>query len=284
MNIEQAKTIPLDKILAKMDIHPYKTCGDDIWYLSPLCAEKTPSFKINQRINRWFCHSNGIGGNSVDLVVKKFDCTISQALNYLSGSNFSLSFQKQIISPDKAQNRSNEVVVSKIQNIQHIALKQYLNLRNITKTEIRKQLKEIHYSVADKNYFGVGFSNNSGGWELRSKYSKSCIGKKDITLIKNGSITLRVFEGFMDYLSFLQINNETTVANSDYLILNSVTMITKNRAILRDYKFIELYLDNDSTGNKYTQQILGEFKNSVDFRGTYLTHKDLNESIMQQEK
>lgn len=279
MNIEQAKTIPIEKILGKMGIQPEKINGVNIWYLSPFIIEKTPSFKVNQKINRFYCHSSGMGGNSVDLIVKKFGCSISEALTYLADSNLSFSFQQQILNPPKTQSKANEILVTKIQTIQHIALKQYLNIRNITKPEIRNLLKEIHYSVNNRNFFGLGFANDSGGWELRSKYSKNCIGSKDIRLIKNDCTILRVFEGFMDYLSFLQINNESVITGSDYLILNSVTMISKNTPILKAYKVLELFLDNDTTGNKYTEQILEEFKNAVDVRGTYSNYKDLNESI-----
>lgn len=282
MNIRQAKNIPIEQILYKMGINPQKTSGFDIWYLSPFTIEKTASFKVNQKINRWFCHSSGFGGNTVDFTVKYFNYTVQDALVFLSDFDGSFSFQKQILNSPDIYTNENSTIITKIISVQHMALKQYLNCRNISNPEVQKQLKEIHYSVNHKNYFGLGFKNDSDAWEIRSKYSKICIGRKDIRLIKNGREKLRIFEGFFDYLSFLQINTKTITANSDYLILNSVAMILKNKSILLNYNTIELFLDNDATGNKYTRIIIEEFKNAVDFRKTYSEYKDLNESIYKQ--
>lgn len=283
MNIQQAKNVPIEQILLKMGINPQKTSGFDIWYLSPFTIEKTASFKVNQKINRWFCHSSGFGGNTVDFTVKYFNYTVSDALIFLSDFESYFSFQKQISNSPDIYKNENSIIITKIISVQHIALKQYLNSRNITNLEIRKQLKEIHYTVNDKSFFGLGFKNDSDGWEIRSKYSKICIGRKDIRLIKNGYTKLRIFEGFCDYLSFIQINTKTITTNSDYLILNSAAMILKNKSILLDYETTELFLDNDATGDKYTQIILDEFKNAIDFRVTYSGYKDLNESIINRE-
>lgn len=284
MNIQQAKNIPVEKILLKIGIYPQKTSGFDIWYLSPFAIEKTASFKVNQKINRWFCHSSGFGGNTVDFTVKYFNYTVRDALVFLSNFDGSFSFQKQISNSPDIYKNENSIIITKIISVQHIALKQYLNSRNIINPEIRKQLKEIHYTTVNhKNYFGLGFKNDSDAWEIRSKYSKICIDRKDIRLIKNGTNKLRIFEGFFDYLSFIQINTKIITANSDYLILNSVAMILKKKSILLNYDTIELFLDNDATGDKYTQIIQDEFKNAIDFRVTYSGYKDLNESIINRE-
>lgn len=284
MNIKLAKTIPIEQILFKIGLNPQKTNGFESWYLSPFTIEKTASFKVNQKINRWFCHSSGFGGNAVDFTVKYFNYTVSDALIFLSDFKSSFSSQKQILNSPDIYKNENSIIITKISSVQHIALKQYLNSRNIINPEIQKQLKEIHYTTVNhKNYFGLGFKNDSDAWEIRSKYSKICIGRKDIRLIKNGNTKLRIFEGFFDYLSFIQINTKTITTNSDYLILNSVAMILKNKSILLDYETTELFLDNDATGDKYTQIILDEFKNAIDFRVTYSGYKDLNESIINRE-
>ena len=96
MNIQQAKNIPIEQILFKMGLNPQKTNGFESWYLSPFAIEKTASFKVNQKINRWYCHSSGFGGNTVDFTVKYFDYTVKDALVFLSDFDSSFSFRKQI--------------------------------------------------------------------------------------------------------------------------------------------------------------------------------------------
>jgi hypothetical protein len=199
-------------------------------------------------------------------------------LSYLEKFDSFFSFQKQIFeTPVKEESNIN---IEKIIPIQHLALIQYLKSRGITKFQNVDNLKEAHYSINEKKYFGIGFENRSGGFEIRSKYAKICLGKKDITIIKNQSQILRVFEGFFDYLSFIQIRDSKKLEQSDYLILNSVGLVTKNLSVLGNYKTIELYLDNDTTGNKYTDIIKEAFQNSIDYRSFFKGYKDLNELFM----
>lgn len=275
MNAQKAKTIPIEQVLSKMGIFPQKISGSDIWFLSPFTTEKTPSFKINQKINRWYCHSTGCGGNTLDFVIKKTECTISEALTYLKDFNFSFSFQKQISKTNDIENENSPTIIKTIP-VQHSALIQYLNQRGITKFRSVKQLKEIHYSIKEKKYFALGFENNSGGFEIRNKYAKLCLNKKDSTTILNNGTKLSVFEGFFDFLSFNFFEN-LTLEKTDYLILNSVALLDKNTSLLGNYNTIELYLDNDEAGDKYTSLILNQFSTAKDCRIMYKGFKDMNE-------
>lgn len=276
MNTTQAKEISIEKVLQNIGFEPTKYNNNECWYLSPFRIEKTASFKVNRKINRWFDHGEQKGGNVIDFVIEKFGFNITEALSYLEKFDSFFSFQKQVFeTPTKEQKNENHIV--KTIPIQHLALIQYLKSRGITKFQTESNLKEIHYIIKDKKYFAIGFENRSGGFEIRSKYAKICLDKKDVTLISNQSQILRVFEGFFDYLSFIQIRDNKNLEESDYLILNSVALITKNLTILEDYKTIELYLDNDFTGDKYTNTILESFQNSIDSRGIYKGFKDFND-------
>lgn len=278
MNIEKAKQIPLELVLQKMNYTPSKINGFDIWYLSPFRDEKTPSFKVNTKINRWYDHGLQKGGNIIDFVSMKFNYTISEVLNFLN--NYSdeaiFSFQKQKSIESNTNERISEIEITKVVEIQHYALKQYLENRNINIYEEEPNLKELHYTLKGQNYFAIAFQNNSLGYELRSKYTKICIGKKDITIIKNNSNRLLIFEGFMDYLSYKNSSHYNT-ENLDFLILNSVAMINKCVEILLSYEEIELYLDNDNPGKTYTQETLKKYNNCIDKSNIYFKYKDFNE-------
>lgn len=276
MNSNQARQISIEKVLQKLNYLPSKTIGNDYWYLSPFRTEVTPSFKVNLKLNRWFDHGEQIGGNIIDFLVHKFGFSISEALEYLKPFECDFSFQKQILDYSNPEKRQNNFI-NKTIPIQHIALVQYLESRQIKNYKEVKQLREIHYTINDKDYFGIGFQNNSEGWEIRSKYAKICLGKKDITVITNESKTLRIYEGFFDYLSFVQVREILRMEESDYLILNSVALLLKNVPVLMNYTSIELYLDNDDAGNNYTELIRKQFEQAVDCRKLYREYEDVND-------
>jgi DNA primase len=273
MNTNQAREISIEKVLKNLGCEPTKSNENDSWYLSPFRQEKSASFKVNRKINRWYDHGEQKGGNVIDFVIQKFGFNVTEALNYLKKFDDFFYFQKQVFeTTDEKDNIDN---IEKIIPVQHLALIQYLKSRGITNYEKVRNLKEIHYSIKDKKYFALGFRNNSGGFEVRSKYAKICLGTKDISHIKNKQETLRVFEGFFDYISFIQNKNQNE--KSDYLVLNSVALLNKNLSILEEYKAIELYLDNDDAGDKYTNTVLENFQNSTDCRAIFKGFKDYNE-------
>lgn len=281
MNIEKAKQIPLELVLQKMNYIPSKTIGFDVWYSSPLHEERTPSFKINTKINRWYDHGLQKGGNIIDFIAIKFNYSIPEVLKFLE--NYSdesiFSFQKQKNIAFNFSEPESKVNIIKVTGIQHYALKEYLENRKIYHYENEPNLKEVHYEINGKKYFGIGFQNNSNGFEIRSKYAKICIGKKDITLFVKGDKnkkTIRIFEGFTDYISFKSLEKNS----SDYLILNSIALINRCDEILSNYDEIELYFDNDAAGNFHTKSTQEKFKNAKDCRAFYKDFKDLNEWLV----
>lgn len=275
MNTIQAKEISIEKVLQNLGCEPTKSNENESWYLSPFRIEKTASFKLNRTLNRFFDHGEQKGGNTIDFVIFKFGFSVSEALSYLEKFDSFFSFQKQIF--ETPVNIESNIKIEKVMEIQHLALIQYLRSRKILKVQNENNLKEVHYTINNKKYFAIGFENKSSGFEIRSKYAKICIGKKDVSIISNQYETIRIFEGFFDYLSFVQIRDNVNLKQSDYLILNSAALIIKNLAHLEKYKKIELYLDNDQTGDKYTSLILEQFSCSLDQRILYRGHKDLND-------
>jgi len=278
MNIEQARDISIVEILQNLGYEHTSTNGKESWYLSPFRSENSASFKVSLKLNRWFDHGEQKGGNGIDFIVELKKCTVSEALKYLQNCD-SFSFQKQTAFSYERKKKENSNDVLIIKTIEHSALKQYLASRRITNSHALDQIKEVHYQVNQKKYFAIGFKNRSDGWELRSKYAKICLGKKDITLIDNGCTVIKIFEGFFDYLSSLQISDKKNENESDFLILNSAALVVKNISILEKYKVIELYLDNDSAGDKYTKLITERFPEAKDERCSYLKYNDLNEHL-----
>ena len=249
MNCKQANTqISIRNVLESFSLFPSKDNSKAAFYFAFDRDEKTPSLFVNFVKNIAFDFGTGKKYDVISLVQGIKQCSVSQALEYLS--QFDFSFNEQICNITKDESRYEILSISEVK---HYALIQYLKERRIENNI--HLLKEIHYKISNKKYFGIGFKNDANGYEVRNKYSKICIGRKDITTIKNNSSSLRIFEGFMDYLSFKQMEKTLKKALSDYVILNSVTMIFKIEKIIDSYEKIELYFDNDEAGNRATNEI-----------------------------
>lgn len=274
MNCKQANTqISIRNVLESFSLFPSKDNSKAAFYFAFDREEKTPSLFVNFVKNIAFDFGTGKKYDIVSLVQGIKLCSVSEALEYLS--QFDFSFQQQICNITKDESKYEILSISEVK---HNALIQYLKERRIENNI--HLLKEIHYKISNKKYFGIGFKNDTGGYEIRNKYSKICIGRKDITTIKNNSSRLRIFEGFMDYLSFRQIEKALKKEQSDYVILNSVSMIFSILKIIDSYEKIELYFDNDEAGNRATNEIKQLNPHVEDYRTLYQNYKDLNDFII----
>jgi len=277
MNCKQFNSISLEEVLLSLGHLPTKQNEKEAWYLNPFASESQASFKINKSLNYWYLFSEGIGGTNTDFMKKYLNTSVNEVLVWAEKQNFS-SFHQQNISNLKLKNNPANYKIIEIKNVQHPALLEYLNHRKVENQV--EFLKEIHYRMNDKNYFGIGFKNDSGGYEIRNKYSKICLGKKDVSTIRNSSNSLRIFEGFFDFLSFKSIEKSLGKKTSDYLILNSVSMISNIKNSLGNYEYIELYFDNDEAGNRAVELIKNETETAEDCRVLYSDSKDLNDWII----
>jgi hypothetical protein len=143
---------------------------------------------------------------------------------------------------------------------------------------------EINYCHKFNTYFALGFENISHGFEARNPYFKGCIGTKDISIIvqKERNEKCKVFEGFMDFLSFLtlcQMKKIESEADTDFIILNSVGLLRRAMLWLNKYREVHCYLDNDDAGRQ-TVEILSEVHYGVtDKSSLYAGFKDLNDFL-----
>ncbi|KQR95183.1 hypothetical protein ASG01_04845 [Chryseobacterium sp. Leaf180] len=274
MNCKQFNTIPLEEVLLSLGHLPAKRSEKEAWFLNPFAKENHASFKVNKNLNYWYLHSAGIGGNNIDFMRRYLNASVSEVLTWAENRKFS-SLQYQNTSNPKLENLSKNYEILETLNVQHPALLEYLKERKVENQT--KFLVEIHYRINNKNYFGIAFKNDSDGYEIRNKYSKICLGKKDISTISNNSNLVRIFEGFFDFISFKNLENQSQKEPSDYIILNSISMISSLKKSLGSYENIELYLDNDEAGNRAVKMVMSENQNAKDLRDLYKDYKDLND-------
>ena len=170
------------------------------------------------------------------------------------------------------------------------ALLAYLQERGINTALAKRECKEARFTHNDKQYFAIAFPNISGGYEIRNRYFKGCIAPKEISHIRQSGEqrnTCFVFEGFMDYLSFLTLRLESCpqcpdFGRQDYMVLNSVANVSKALYPLGSYERIHCFLDNDRAGMETLLQIRKEYNSTRHIRDAsqiYCGCKDLNEYL-----
>ena len=271
MNCEEAKEkISIRMVLESFNLFPVKENRKTAFYFALDREEKIPSLSVDFVKNKAFDFGTGKSYDVISIVQQMNQCSVSEALKYLEKLDFPV--QKKFQNEETKQQK--EYKILNVCEIQHPALTQYLKFRKVYGQ--KDLVKEIEYELNGKKYFGIGFFNNSGGVEIRNKYSKICLGKKDVTMVENQSSEICIFEGFFDYLTYKNLEKKEN-STSDYLILNSTAMLFKIEEMLKKYAKISLLLDNDSNGELAKSKIQNQYKNVEDCSLIYQKFKDLNE-------
>lgn len=278
MNCKEANEILITDFLYSKGIEPKRIIGNNYWYLSPLREENTPSFKVDASINRWYDHGMAIGGKLVDLGIRLYEISVAEFLDKISGEDLPNSF-----SFHKPQHEVIKPIIKKVKNLENKALLSYLTDRCIAPIFIAELFcHEVYYSIGNRNYFGIGIQNDLGGYEIRNKYFKGCVGPKGITTIKKEqSNSFALFEGFFDFLSVFQEGGILT--DFSFIILHSVNQVDNAIEELLKYNSdsILCYFDNDDPGKKCFQNLQAAFPMAIDRSHYYEEYKDFNEMIVQ---
>ena len=279
MNSKDINRFPIREYLAGLNIYPAKERGYYGMFHSPFREDNDASMKVDYNKNLWIDYGSNEGGTLIDLVMRIESCSAREAMQkleqHLSGTP-SFSFQgnnplKEEVKPEPA------IQITGVATLSNSSLVDYLRERKINIDVAKLHCKEIAYSVNGKPYFAIGFPNDAGGYELRNKYFKGCTSKA-ITSHTTGQNTCQVFEGFMDYLSFLTMKNRQQ-SPADVIILNSLTNLPKAVNALAGYKSIALFLDNDEAGKRAVQNLRSVYKEVIDQSAHYANRKDLNEYL-----
>ena len=276
MDARQMREIPIADFLNAMGIHPTKQKGNALWYSAPYRMERRPSFKVDINRNVWFDFGTGKGGDIFDLAgefIGSEDFLLRAAFIARNGA---CPLPVMEHSPrEKEREPSFEDIWTR--PLLNGRLLGYLVERGINVHVAIPNCEEVRYRVRGKRYYAIGFRNDAGGLELRNRFFKGCIPPKDISLKRNGSDVCAVFEGFMDYLSAMQLG----IIASDWLVLNSVSNVEKAVRALHGYERIDCFLDNDEAGRRTFQRLRADLGKKVfDRSSLYADHKDLNEFLL----
>lgn len=274
MNCEKIKqNVSIRSVLESFSLFPVKENRRTAFYFALDREEKVPSLCVDFIKDIAFDFGTGKSYDVITIVQQIKKCSVSEALKYLSSFNFPVNIERfaEEIQPGTSYR------ILKVEEVRHPALIQYLDSRKVS--EQKKWVREVHYELDGRKYFGIGFKNDSDGFEIRNKYAKLCLGSKDVTWINNSNNMnneVAVFEGFFDYLTFRTVQRQFGL-DCDCLILNSTAMLFKAEKILKEYRKILLFLDNDANGNFVVSKIKKEYHDVEDCSILYHDFKDMNE-------
>jgi len=294
----ETRHIDIVDYLSALGFHPSKIRNKDYWYLSPLKNEKKTSFKVNRNLNIWYDNGIGKGGTLIDFGIIYFNCTFRDFLQHisayqnpgvflfhqpLSSSHLQPSFSVPEGEKKEPMPKSKIVIVS-AKSLTEISLLRYLQSRCISAEIANRFCKEINFLLYNKKRTAIGFQNNAGGYELRSANFKGSSSPKDVTFINQNAQELNVFEGFFNFLSYHEINKNSTDILTNFLVVNSLSFFQKQSEKMEAFQYVHLFLDRDASGIRATQEVFQWSKKYIDQSHSYKNHKDLNEYLIEQHK
>ena len=283
-DLSRIKRYPIVEYLERKGIKPVRKTPTYAMYRSPLREETHPSFKVDTEKNLWIDYGEGRGGSIIDLCMRMEGCTLSEAIRRLGQNapdNGTYSFLNDFVpnnpQPAMAVNGARRLI--EISGTLPPHLQDYLTKeRCINLEKAMPFLKCISYEVRSRLYQAIGFANLSGGYELRDdKTFKGTIAPKDITpIFTDRAEPVCIFEGFMDFLSFLSMKEEIT---NHCLVMNSVSNVARTIRYLNDRHLthIRAFLDNDEAGRRAVQDLIKAGFHVEDMNIHYQDFKDLNE-------
>ena len=283
-DLSRIKRYPIVEYLERKGIKPVRKTPTYAMYRSPLREETHPSFKVDTEKNLWIDYGEGRGGSIIDLCMRMEGCTLSEAIRRLGQNapdNDTYSsrngFAPNNTQPVMVANGARRLI--EISDTLPPHFQEYLTkVRCINLEKAMPFLKCISYEVRGRRYQAIGFANLSGGYELRDdKTFKGTIAPKDITpIFTDRAEPVCIFEGFMDFLSFLSMKEEIT---NHCLVMNSVSNVARTIRYLNDRHLthIRAFLDNDEAGRRAVQDFIKAGFHVEDMNIHYKDFKDLNE-------
>ena len=262
MTIEEIRDMPITDFMHKLGYKSTKKRGKEVWFHAPYRSDSTPSFCVNAEKNIFNDFGAGVGGDIFTLAGLMINSN-----DFMAQARYISEVTNNPIERSEPPKYEPEPTVPqftdvKVKSLSHPALLAYLRERGIPSDIATANCVEIHYWLHGKNYFAVGFPNEDGGYEIRNKFFKGSIPPKAVTLIRQGSDTVNVYEGFV--------------------VLNSVANKEKAYKHLDGYDLIKCWLDNDDAGKKCLAALQKRYGDRVkDFSVVFRPYKDVNEYLQQ---
>lgn len=254
-------------------------------------GERTASFEIDMRRNLFHCFSTERKGGILELVMQLEGLrSHGEAVDFIGRELLGITPQDDV-SPRRYTRRfrydhaasavySPEPGGLRIRSLSRPvtdpSLVSYIAGRGVSEDIVNRYCMQVRYSTAshpDRVRTAISFANNkrdASGHRclvLRGPHTKISSGQAETTIDRNGRLnaeptsdTVLVFEGFYDFLSWLEYRGEVE-PGVDVLVLNSVGNLSvsgegkySNDYISRHAR-IDVFLDGDAAGRRATEAI-----------------------------
>jgi hypothetical protein len=283
---ELKEKVSLVDLLSKLGFQPAKRTGNELLYFSMLRdSDSKPSFSVNDRLGVWFDHGLGKGGNVIDFGIAFWHLPFQETLEKIAGV-CAAQLPMVTAEPNRARQRSVVKIpnyrVEEIKALGHNpAIAVYLQQRGVWQAA-QGRLKEVHYYVEDqkkqRKYFSTaGWQNELAAWEIRSEQFQGCLGHKAISFIPGDKNSLAMFEGYLDYLSWL---TDYPLATNSIIVLNSVNTLPAAITKANGFEDVFVYFDHDPAGYNATKQLLQALTQARDASAIYEGYNDYNDKLV----
>ncbi len=243
----------------------------------------------------WTDFGTGEGGSHIDLIMKQFGLSYSQAIYKLKDicdEQTPVIVSRNFYFPlpsSRASKLSWEIQFMRpcgTKDVQVLKTQRHLDSRKIPLDSLKWMGISHPYKKFHRQCYGI--KNSSGGYELFSGYSsnhalsfKSCCGRKDISVINRNTRDWVVSESLIDALSVMKLVDHSALS---VMSLNGVGQINRAGAFLAKYHSrvdrLIVALDHDHAG-KIAQEKMVSFCEELKISFEILSYsgKDPNDAL-----
>lgn len=290
--MDDLRELSIADFLARLGHRPVRKSGKELFYHSMLRETKqdTPSLTVWDEGGKWIDrggpNSTGIQGGSIVQLGLAYWPQLSfvEVLNKIKETCdmqvSTIPAYKPVQYPKESEPKGYTFELVRSQPIgKNFVLTNYLESRGLLDIA-DGHLNEIYYRNRNNNenkniFYAVGWKNELGNWEFTSaKGFKSSIGAKGISVISGNPHHVALFEGYMDYLSWLKIKRP--VPAPTVIVLNSIVQLKTAIERTKNMPNVDVYFDNDDPGRNCTQRLIEAIPHAKDHSHEYRGYKDYN--------
>ena len=294
VNMDDLRELSIVDFLARLGHQPVRKSGKELFYHSMLrdTEKNTPSLTVWDEGGKWVdrggANATGIhGGGIVQLGLAYWpELSFVEVLGRIKETcdlqASRLPDYRPVSYPKETAEKQYAFELVRTQPIgRNFVLTKYLESRGILDVA-KGRLHEIYYrnrNSENKNiFYAVGWQNEKGNWEFsNAKGFKSSTGAKGISVIPGTPAHAVLFEGYMDYLSWLKVKRPDPVPTA--VVLNSVVHLPDAISKVGNIPKVEVYFDNDESGRNCTEKLIQALPHAEDRSGEYRGYKDYNEML-----
>jgi len=243
---------------------PQKITGYTYWYQTPF------PLLVNKQLNRWKEANDATWYTLSDLCIRTHQGTIGELITLLTVPH----------KPSRSDTTAEpELGILDLHPIRSFYLLQFLWEHRISLVVAQQYCVEAHYTHQGRPYYAIGFRNDAGGYQLRSRTHRYHTSPQSNTFITHHSKDLILFNDFFDLLTFATFINISNNELPDFLVLQSIDLFKEALPVIDAYPRKHLFLQNNPTGDQLTRITRQRGNSYINHRSLYKGYTGLNQWV-----